>query len=357
MPEKPSVPRSWRRPSTSPARWSHAEGLDVDGACSASRPAGSPQVAHGSTTRTATSGGGGPPNRTAGDARLHRHRQMSMQFLREQLDDPQAQTVWSLRQLHAVDRRLRYRCWLCEAARAELRGQESPSNRRRIGRATWRRSASTCAPHLRAGDAEPGRAIARLAGVGYGPRLRELVGPNATDGDVRRTFSMPQSTCSLNGGTTGRNGRPLSWPWDRTASTASSSRPLRASPTPVIFPTGIHSAPGSLLKWWLQQRPPTQSSVDAYTWSPASTLVSEKWRTEAVLLVDDFVDSGWTMTVLVKSFVALERVVSIRWLYVVPLTVPASADYASQQLRPACPEASCPVLRPRPQPPTTARNY
>ena len=33
-------------------------------------------------------------------------------------------------------------------------------------------------------SAEPGRAIGRLAGVGYGPRLRELVGPGAKDADV-----------------------------------------------------------------------------------------------------------------------------------------------------------------------------
>jgi ATP-dependent DNA helicase RecQ len=108
-----------------------------------------------------------------------------MQFLREQLDDPQARpcgrcdnctesTVDSGTDTGSV-----------EAARVDLArlgvAIESKKN--------WPSNMAAFGIDVRGHiseqeSAEAGRAIARLAGVGYGPRLRGLMGPNATDGDI-----------------------------------------------------------------------------------------------------------------------------------------------------------------------------
>jgi ATP-dependent DNA helicase RecQ len=226
-----------------------------------------------------------------------------MQFLREQLDDPQARpcgrcdnctqsTIDSGTNVSSV-----------EAARSELarpgvavRSKKNwPSNMAALGidvrgRITEQESA------------EPGRAIARLAGVGYGPRLRELVGPNATDGDVPKEILE----AAINVLSQWRN----DWPERPSAVVVVGSNRLERlieSTAQGIADVGHLPYLGSIRHLGPSSGGGSNSAHrlkavwDAYTVEPGVEAGLREVAGRAVLLVDDFVDSGWTMTVSARS--------------------------------------------------------
>ena len=124
-----------------------------------------------------------------------------MRFLRDQLDDPEADRLRPLRQL----RRARpCRPSVSEAARRGGRGPAGPARRRRraaqdVAHRRWPTSASTSRARSPTAPSE-GRAVARLTDLGYGQALRELFragtagrpGPGAAG-------RAPWSRCSATG--------------------------------------------------------------------------------------------------------------------------------------------------------------
>jgi len=226
-----------------------------------------------------------------------------MQFLREQLDDPQARpcgrcdnctqsTVDSGTNVSSV-----------EAARVELARPgvviESKKN--------WPSNMAAFGIDVRGRiseqeSAEAGRAIARLAGVGYGPRLRELVGPNATDDDVPKEIL----DVAVNVLTQWRQ----DWPERPSAVVAVGSNRLDrliASAAQGIADVGHLPYLGSIRHLGPSSSGGSNSAHrlkavwDAYAMEPGVESGLREAAGQAVLLVDDFVDSGWTMTVLARS--------------------------------------------------------
>lgn len=226
-----------------------------------------------------------------------------MQFLREQLDDPQARpcgrcdnctesTVDSGTDTGSV-----------EAARVDLARPgvaiESKKN--------WPSNMTAFGIDVRGRiseqeSAEAGRAIARLAGVGYGPRLRGLMGPNATDGDIPREIL----DAAVNVLSQWRH----EWPERPSAVVAVGSN--RLDRLIVSTAQGIADVGHLPYLGTMRHLGPSSSGGsnsahrlkavwDAYAMEPGVESGLREVAGRAVLLVDDLVDSGWTMTVLARS--------------------------------------------------------
>jgi ATP-dependent DNA helicase RecQ len=226
-----------------------------------------------------------------------------MQFLREQLDDPQAQPCGRCDNCTQSTVDSGTDAGSVEAARAELARPgvaiESKKN--------WPSNMAAFGIDVRGRiseqeSAEPGRAIARLAGVGYGPRLRELVGPNATDGDVPKDI--------LDAAVDVLSQWRHDWPERPSAVVAVGSNRLDRlieSTAQGIADAGHLPYLGSIRHLGPSSSGGSNSAHrlkavwDAYTVEPSVDAGLREVADRAVLLDDDFVDSGWTMTVLVKS--------------------------------------------------------
>jgi len=150
--------------------------------------------------------------------------------------------------------------------------------------------------------AAAGRAIGRLAGVGYGPRLRELVGPGAQDADVPQDI-LDAAVKVLSQWKTEWPERPVA-----VVSVGSNRLPLLVESTArgiaeighlpflgVIEHVGF-SATGSTNS---AQR--LKAVWDGYVVSQEIQAGVADVAGSAVLLVDDFIDIGWTMTTLARS--------------------------------------------------------
>jgi ATP-dependent DNA helicase RecQ len=149
--------------------------------------------------------------------------------------------------------------------------------------------------------AEPGRAVGRLAGVGYGPRLRELVGPGAKDADVPREI--------LDAAVNVLSQWKAEWP-ERPAAVAAvgSSRLslLVESTAREIADVGHlqflgaieHVGSSSSGRTNSAQRLKAVWNDYAIPHDVEAGLRDVAGR--AVLLVDDYVDTGWTMTTLAR---------------------------------------------------------
>ena len=166
--------------------------------------------------------------------------------------------------------------------------------------------------------AEPGRAIGRLAGVGYGPRLRELVGPGAKDADVPQgildaaakvlaQWETEWPECPAAVVAVGSNRLPL-----LAESTARGIAEIRDLPFLGVIEHVGFSSSGSTNS---AQR--LRTAWDAYAIAQDIEAGVRDVAGRAVLLVDDYVDSGWTMTTLARML----RQIGVRRVYPFALAV------------------------------------
>ncbi|ROO89379.1 ATP-dependent DNA helicase RecQ [Actinocorallia herbida] len=141
-------------------------------------------------------------------------------------------------------------------------------------------------------QAEEGRAIGRLTGVGWGPRLRALLDPHAPDGPVPDDI-LAEAVKVL-----------ASWKWAErpvaVASIASRTRPeLVGSLTEHICRVGRLPYLGALTS--TGPVPPVQhNSAMRLRAVLASLTLDFPAPTGPVLLIDDLSDTGWTLTVAAR---------------------------------------------------------
>lgn len=230
-------------------------------------------------------------------------RECRLVFLRRQLDDPAAQpcgrcdtctgTVWDA----AVDGPA------AAAARERLTrpGVEvSPRKQWPSGMAELDVPVSG---RIAAGEmAEPGRVIGRLSDIGWGPRLRELIeGPSPSDNDGGAAPDVPTPSDVLDACVRVLAG----WEWAErpvgVVGIGSRTRPHQLAHLArriaeigrlpllgMLEPVGVRPAPGA-----------NSAQRLAAVWNgfaaPGFTLPGGP-----VLLVDDLIDSGWTVTVAAR---------------------------------------------------------
>jgi ATP-dependent DNA helicase RecQ len=223
-----------------------------------------------------------------------------MEFLRRQLDDPAAERCG--------------RCDNCAGARwsAETSDESRVSARERLHRPGVtiepRRLWPTAMPSLGVDArgripaevaAEPGRALGRLTGAGWGGRLRELLAAGAADGPVPQdVFDAVVRVLAA-------------WKWDRRPAAivtiASSSRPQLVE----SLGAGLARVGRLPLLGQVEDRRPGERAAS----HNSAQRVRQLWErfglspdlvaalpalTGPVLLVDDQVDTGWTMTIVTK---------------------------------------------------------
>ena len=225
-----------------------------------------------------------------------------LEFLRRQLDDPYAQPCG--------------RCDSCAGAwfdadvpEAVLAAAQAHLSRPGVEiepRRLWPTGAATLGVDLSgkispADAAEPGRALGRLSDLGWGSRLRELTSPGASDVDVPEdVFRAVVQVLA-------------SWEWEQrpvaVAAVASRTRPrLVGSLARRLAQVGRLEFLGELDR--VGGGPPgagaASNSVqrlasvhDAFALPPALA-TALAGLAGPVLLVDDVVDSGWTMTVAAR---------------------------------------------------------
>ena len=229
-----------------------------------------------------------------------------MELLRRDLDDPFAEPCGRCDVCAGAvvpDRRVRRRRRRRPATPSTA--PASTSRRARSGRPAWPRSASTSRARSPADEQmADGRAVARLSDIGWGTRLRELVGPGAADdAPVTPRSSTPSSPCSRRGA--GRSAPSPSWRCRRGPARSSIASlaeriaalgKLAAARLAGLRPRRPDRRPRR------QQRPPPGRGVGAHR-RPARRRRG-RWPSLAgpVLLVDDVADSRWTLTVAARAW-------------------------------------------------------
>ncbi len=147
------------------------------------------------------------------------------------------------------------------------------------------------------GQAEPGQVLGRLTDLGWGDRLRELVGTTATDADVPESvFTACVAVLAA-------------WPWERRPTAVveigSATRPrLTHSLASRLAETGRLEFLGS----FTSEGPPPRQANSAQRLSdlwrrlslPDEVAAAVAGATGPVLLVDDVIDTGWTMTLAAR---------------------------------------------------------
>ncbi|MFD8498748.1 RecQ family ATP-dependent DNA helicase [Amycolatopsis sp. NPDC059657] len=221
-----------------------------------------------------------------------------MEFLRRQLDDPEAAPCGRCDNCTGEH-------WQATVSAESVRTTEQRLQRPGVdvdARKMWPTGMSGLGVPLSgkipAGDqAAPGRALGRLTDVGWGTRLRELVGASAGDSEV--PDSVFEACVSV----------LASWKWEQrpvavvgipsvTRPTLGDDLALRLSAIGRLEYLGTLAADGP---------PPRQANSAqrlADLWRRLSLPEDVAARVAAldgpVLLVDDFIDTGWTMTLGVR---------------------------------------------------------
>ena len=218
-----------------------------------------------------------------------------MRYLREQLDDPDAVDCGRCDNCGglslATDGVRRGR----RAASAAARPAPAwPSSRARCGPPRWPTWASASRARSASGPAE-GRAIARLTDLGHGQALRELFGEGAPDGPVPPPLAPGLMTVMKDWSGEWAE-RPVAIVHRRVGDPAPAGRRPRGRPVPG------HAAPR---RRHLGDRRPLgrprsgrhQLRAARRRRTPALRAARRRARRAAVLLVDDLVVTGWTLTV------------------------------------------------------------
>ncbi|MEU3275513.1 RecQ family ATP-dependent DNA helicase [Saccharomonospora sp. NPDC006951] len=217
-----------------------------------------------------------------------------MEFLRRQLDDPQAAACGRCDNCTGQ----RWETSVSEEATEATSRQLSKPGVELTARRQWPTGMATLGIPLsgRIGkdeQAAPGRTVGRLTDVGWGTRLRELVGPHATDGPVPE--SLLQACVAV----------LASWDWEQrpvaVAGIGSHTRPqLVHSLAEKLASVGRLDFAGMFEASGPPPRRANSAQRLADLWArlviPDDLAARARALTGPVLLVDDLVDTGWTMT-------------------------------------------------------------
>ncbi len=158
-------------------------------------------------------------------------------------------------------------------------------------------------------QALPGRAVGRLSDLGWGGRLRALAGAGRPRRRAARpTSPAPWSRCSSRGRTATTRGPRGRSPWSRSAPAAGprSCRSLAEHIATVgrlpllgeVLPTAGAPPSGGGARGNSAQRVRALHGAFAV---PADLAAAVAALDGPVLLVDDLVDSGWTMTMAARE--------------------------------------------------------
>ncbi len=271
--------------------------LDVDGAVRRVRGGWEATGQRVGLRRGAVRAGArGPRARAARDARLPRHRPVPDAVPARPARRPRAPPLRPLRQLRrprACRRRSPRR-----RSRRPRRGCRGPGvvvEPRKMWPTALATSGSTSRARSPTAPSE-GRAVARLTDLGYGQALRELFRAALPTARSRCRWCAPSSRCSATGAPrwtpSCASSRPPGRPWSPTSPTgcrATSRCPVRR-PVRDRRPVG-RPGPGRG-----QLRPAGRGG------RPALRPAGRRSRRRApVLLVDDLVVTGWTMTLAARA--------------------------------------------------------
>jgi len=221
-----------------------------------------------------------------------------MEFLLRQLDDPHAAPCGRCDNCTGEHRRTEVSANVIEATEERLRrpGVEVAPRRQ------WPTGLSSLDVPLsgriaKTQQADPGRTLGRLTDVGWGNRLRELVGPAAPDGEI--PAPVVQACVSV----------LASWEWAQrpagVVALPSSSRPrLTDSLATRLAEIGRLPFLGTLNAAGDPPRRANSAQRVADLWRrlslPDDLATALSTLEGPVLLVDDVVDTGWTMTMATR---------------------------------------------------------
>ena len=217
-----------------------------------------------------------------------------MEFLLRQLDDPHAAACGRCDNCTGNHRAVEVSANVVEATEQRLqRPGVEVSPRRQWPTGLGGLDVPLSGRIAKAQQAEPGRTLGRLTDVGWGNRLRELVGPSASDGEVpAQVFQACVSVLT-------------SWEWARrpvaVVALPSGKRPrLTHSLATRLAEIGRLPFLGTLSVTGAPPRQANSAQRVADLWrrlSLPAELAGELSTVDGpVLLVDDLVDTGWTMT-------------------------------------------------------------
>ncbi|MBO0807500.1 MAG: RecQ family ATP-dependent DNA helicase, partial [Actinobacteria bacterium] len=223
-----------------------------------------------------------------------------MGYLRRELDDPAAAACGRCDNCTGTARTAAVSQASEDVARTRLRRPGVTLQPRRMWPSGMAKLAVAAAGRIPAEEAaEPGRSVGRLTDIGWGVTLRQLLAEGAPD------QAIPESL-----------GRAVvqvlaAWDWHKRP-TAVVTMPSRTRPTMItslgerIAATGKMAYLGSL--GYLGDEPPGRQHNSAQRLAALSRILTVPGPLEAamaradgpVLLVDDRVDTGWTMTLAAK---------------------------------------------------------
>ncbi|HEX3733356.1 MAG TPA: RecQ family ATP-dependent DNA helicase [Mycobacteriales bacterium] len=221
-----------------------------------------------------------------------------MEFLRRQLDDPEAGPCGRCDNCTGQRWDTTVSTEVADATRQRLEqpGVEvAPRKQWPTGMAGLGMSVSGRIPAIE--QAEPGRVLGRITDMGWGSRLRELVSPAAEDIDV--PDSVLQACVQV----------LAAWPWaERPVAVVeipSTTRPrLTHSLASRLAAIGRLEFLGSLASEGSPPRRANSAQRLADLWRrlslPEDLAAAVVAAADPILLVDDVIDTGWTMTVATR---------------------------------------------------------
>jgi ATP-dependent DNA helicase RecQ len=223
-----------------------------------------------------------------------------MDYLRRELDDPAAAPCGRCDNCTGTTRAAAVSQASEDAARTRLRRPGVTIQPRRMWPSGMAKLAVAAAGRIPADEAaEPGRCVGRMTDIGWGVALRQLLADGAPD------QAVPENLCQAVVQVL------AAWDWDERP-TAVVTMPSRTRPALItslgerIAATGRLAYLGSL--GYLGDEPPSRQHNSAQRLAALSRILTVPGPLEAamaeaggpVLLVDDRVDSGWTMTLAAK---------------------------------------------------------
>lgn len=221
-----------------------------------------------------------------------------MEFLRRQLDDPDAALCGRCDNCTGKHWDTTVSTETVDAIRERLRqpGVEVvPRKQWPTGMASL--NIPLCGRVLAGEQAEPGRVIGRITDMGWGSRLRELVG--ATAGDAEVPNSMLQACVQV----------LAAWPWAQRPTAVveipSATRPrLTRSLASQLAAIGRLDFLGTLTSEGPPPRRANSAQRLADLWRrlslPEEVATAVSRTSGPILLIDDLIDTGWTMTLAAR---------------------------------------------------------